>query len=108
MENTDPALVDFELDLYWVRTAGEDPIHWLQKYPNRFTHCHLKDRENLPLDQEDASIDLGSGILNIPEILKVAENNGLKHIILEQERYPLSTPMEATKANADYMRRLLG
>lgn len=108
VQYTDPNLVDFEIDLYWVLTAGEDPIQWLQKYPNRFTHCHLKDRENLPLDQEDASIDLGNGIMNIPEVLKVAENNGLKHIIIEQERYPITTPMEATKANADYLRRLLG
>jgi sugar phosphate isomerase/epimerase len=108
MENTDAKLVDFEIDLYWVLTAGEDPIRWLQKYPNRFTHCHLKDRENLPLDQEDASIDLGKGILNIPEVLKVAENNGLKHIIIEQERYPIAEPLEATKANANYLRGILG
>lgn len=108
MENTDPKLVDFEIDLYWVLTAGEDPIRWLQKYPNRFTHCHLKDRENLPLDQEDASIDLGKGILNIPEVLKVAENNGLKHIIIEQERYPIAEPLEATWANANYLRGILG
>lgn len=108
MENTDAKLVDFEIDLYWVLTAGEDPIRWLQKYPNRFTHCHLKDRENLPLTQEDASIDLGKGILNIPEVLKVAENNGLKHIIIEQERYPIAEPLEATKANANYLRGILG
>lgn len=108
MENTDAKLVDFEIDLYWVLTAGEDPIRWLQKYPNRFTHCHLKDRENLPLDQEDASIDLGKGILNIPEVLKVAENNGLKHIIIEQERYPIAEPLEATRANANYLKGILG
>ena len=108
MENTDAKLVDFEIDLYWVLTAGEDPIRWLQKYPNRFTHCHLKDRENLPLDQEDASIDLGKGILNIPEVLKVAENNGLKHIIIEQERYPIAEPLEATRANSNYLRGILG
>lgn len=107
MENTDAKLVDFEIDLYWVLTAGQDPIDWLQKYPNRFTHCHLKDRENLPLDQEDASIDLGKGILNIPEVLKVAENNGLKHIIIEQERYPIAEPLEATRANANYLKGIL-
>ncbi len=108
MENTDAGLVDFEIDLYWVLTAGEDPIQWLQKYPGRFTHCHLKDRENLPLSQVDASIDLGKGILNIPEVLRIAETSGLKHIILEQERYPIAPPMETTKANADYLKRVLG
>lgn len=107
MQNTDAQLVDFEMDLYWVLSAGEDPIQWLQKYPNRFTHCHLKDRENLPLNQEDASIELGKGIMNIPEVLKEAENAGLIHIIVEQERYPVAEPLEAAEANAAYLKELL-
>lgn len=32
MNGTDPALVDFEMDIYWVVTAGQDPEAWLKKY----------------------------------------------------------------------------
>src|SRR5882757_2394297 len=35
MQNTDPTLVDFEMDIYWVVTGGQDPEVWLKKYPNR-------------------------------------------------------------------------
>ena len=52
MQNTDPALVDFEMDIYWVYTAGADPIKWLEKYPNRFRLCHIKDRQkHAPYDK---------------------------------------------------------
>jgi sugar phosphate isomerase/epimerase len=36
MQNTDKALVDFEMDMYWVVAAGQDPVVWLNKYPGRF------------------------------------------------------------------------
>ena len=32
MQNTDKNLVDFEMDIYWVVTAGQDPIEWMKKY----------------------------------------------------------------------------
>ena len=43
MNNTDSDLVDFEMDIYWVVAAGEDPIKWFDKHPGRFTYCHVKD-----------------------------------------------------------------
>ena len=44
MKNTDASLVDFEMDMYWVVTGGQDIEAWLKKYPNRFRLCHVKDR----------------------------------------------------------------
>lgn len=31
MQNTDASLVDFEMDIYWVVTGGQDPETWLKK-----------------------------------------------------------------------------
>jgi sugar phosphate isomerase/epimerase len=31
LKNTDPDLVDFEMDVYWVIRAGNDPVQWLEK-----------------------------------------------------------------------------
>ena len=36
LNTTDPKLVKFEMDMYWVVTAGQDPLAWMEKYPNRF------------------------------------------------------------------------
>lgn len=104
MENTDPELVDHQMDIYWVVTGGADPIDYLKKYSGRFTLCHVKDRMKDAGDEREASCDLGTGIIDFPSILKVAKENGMKHYILEQERYDNSTPLQSAKAGATYLK----
>ena len=107
IENTDPALVDFEMDIYWVVTAGEDPIKWFEKYPNRFRLCHVKDRKkNTPLSDKNASCIAGQGEIDYPKILKEGQKKGLEYFIIEQEHFDGTTPMKAAKANADYMKKI--
>lgn len=105
MMNTDPALVDFEMDIYWVVTGQQDPITWLNKYPNRFRLGHLKDRIK-GATERDASCILGTGSIDFPPIIKVAKQKGMEYFIVEQERYDNTTPLEAAKADAAYMGKL--
>lgn len=105
MKNTDPNLVDFELDMYWVVTAGHDIASWLKKYPNRFRLCHIKDRKKNTSDKE-ASCDLGAGSIDYAKVLRVAKDNGMKYFIVEQEKYDGTTPLKAVGANAKYMKEL--
>ncbi|MGN6402472.1 MAG: sugar phosphate isomerase/epimerase family protein [Flavisolibacter sp.] len=105
MQNTDKDLVDFEMDIYWVVTAGQDPVAWLDKYPGRFTLCHIKDRQKgAPAADKDASVILGTGEINFHNILKDAEKKGMKYFIVEQEAYKNTTPLDAAKADADYLK----
>ena len=107
MQNTDPSLVDYQMDIYWVVTAGQDPIVWLKKYPNRFTLSHVKDREkNTPLTEKNASTIVGTGSINWPVVLKEAKAQGMKYFIVEQEKYTGTTPLEAVRADAIYMKDL--
>ncbi|MEM6965363.1 MAG: sugar phosphate isomerase/epimerase, partial [Bacteroidota bacterium] len=108
MENTDPDLVDYEMDIYWVVTGGVDPINYLTKYANRFRLCHVKDRmKTASADEKEASCNLGTGMIDFPKILKIASDNGMKYFIMEQERYDNSTPMESAEVGADYLKRLV-
>jgi len=108
MTNTDPALVDFEMDIYWVVTAGGDPEAWFKKYPNRFSLCHVKDRtKGADPKEEDASCDLGTGSIDFAKVLNVAAANGMKHYIMEQEKYANSTPLKSTEVGAAYLKNLL-
>jgi sugar phosphate isomerase/epimerase len=107
MDNTDPALVDFEMDIYWVATANEDPEQWLKKYKNRFRLCHVKDRsKTLVEDNGKNSTDLGKGSIDFTKILKTAKENGMQYFIVEQEAYPNGTPMQAVQVDAEYMKGL--
>ncbi|MDH5379890.1 MAG: sugar phosphate isomerase/epimerase [Cyclobacteriaceae bacterium] len=107
MNNTDPELVDFEMDIFWVVTANADPIAWMEKHSGRFTLCHVKDREkNAPAGEGDASCILGEGSIDFDPILKAAEANGMKYYILEQEKYANTTPIDCAKAGAEYLRNV--
>ncbi|TAK34957.1 MAG: sugar phosphate isomerase/epimerase [Saprospiraceae bacterium] len=108
LQNTDPALVDFEMDIYWVVTGGADPLTYLQKYPNRFRLCHIKDRQkNAPAEEGNASCDLGTGSLDFAKILKVARDNGMQYYIVEQEKYDNSTPLKSAGVDAEYLKKLV-
>ena len=107
MQETDPELVDFEMDIYWVVTAGADPVEWLNKYPGRWRLCHIKDRKkDAPPDEREASCILGTGSIDFPRILKVARDQGMQYYLVEQEQYEQGTPYECARANAAYLRRL--
>jgi sugar phosphate isomerase/epimerase len=108
MTNSDPSLVDFEMDIYWVVTAGGDPEAWFKKYPNRFSLCHVKDRtKGADPKDEDASCDLGNGSIDFSKVLNIAAANGMKHYIMEQEKYTNSTPLKSAEAGAAYLKKLL-
>lgn len=108
MQNTNPELVDFEMDMYWVVTAGADPIAWLNKYPGRWKLCHVKDRDtNAPANKRDASCILGQGAIDYTPILKTAKAQGMDYFIVEQELYENSTPFDSAKADAEYMRAVV-
>jgi sugar phosphate isomerase/epimerase len=108
MANTDPGLVDYEMDIYWVVTPGADPIAWLQKYPNRWRLCHVKDRmKAVPQAEKEASCDLGTGQIDYPKILKAAQGAGMQFYIVEQEKYENSTPMQSAQVDANYMKNLV-
>ncbi len=104
MKNTDKNLVDFEMDIYWVVAAGEDPKAWFKKHPNRFRLCHVKDLGKTAKGHE--SVQLGKGTIDFASILKVGKANGLKNFIVEQEAFTGSNPLESAAADAAYMAKL--
>jgi sugar phosphate isomerase/epimerase len=106
IENTDPALVDFQMDFYWVVVGGQDPVELMNKYPGRFKLCHIKDKLK-KAEGRDASCDLGQGELDLRNIIHEAKKNGFQYFFAEQERYDHSTPLESSKRNAAYLKTVL-
>ena len=107
MKETDSNLVDFEMDMYWVVTAGEDPMAWLKRYPNRFHLAHIKDRSRTPINQgQYESVDLGTGSINYPALLKNAKQWGLNYLFMEQEFYPNGSPLLAAETGAGYLKKI--
>lgn len=108
MRNTNPAIVDYEMDIYWVVVAGQDPTEWLRKYNQRFRLCHIKDRKKgVPLNSsENVSCIVGNGSIDFKTILRKAKDEGMQHYIIEQEAYE-KAPVECVKEGAAYMNQLV-
>src|SRR5690606_28605117 len=83
--------VSFEMDTLWVYFGGGDPAALLRKYPTRWTLMHLKDlKKGTPKDltgltDHNNDVEIGTGELNFPEILKAAKEIGIKHYFIEDE-----------------------
>ncbi|NCI47775.1 sugar phosphate isomerase/epimerase family protein [Sediminibacterium soli] len=104
MKGTDKDLVDFEMDIYWVVAAGEDPKAWFRKYPHRFKLCHVKDLGKTAKGHE--SVHLGKGTIDFKSILKAGKDKGLKYYIVEQEVFTGSNPLDSAMEDAKYMKAL--
>ena len=85
MNNTDRNLVFCELDLYWVKKGGVDPLEVMKKYSGRFPILHVKDMA--PGDAADFECP-GSGIIDFPSLFREAEKQGIKHYMVERDNVP--------------------
>ena len=79
---TDPSLVDFELDLYWLTHAGHDPFDWFARHPGRFAMLHLKDSKGAP---DHVMTSVGDGRIDFPKILAARPKAGVKHVFVEHD-----------------------
>ena len=107
LANTDPEIVDFEMDFYYTVTEGQDPEAYIKKYKPRFRLCHMRDvlKERLPAgSEEESACDLGTGIINYPHLLSTGLDNGMKYFFVEQSRFFHQTPLQSAKVNIDYLK----
>lgn len=91
VKHTDPRYVNFEMDVYWVKHPGQDPVALLKKYPTRFLLMHLKDRKPGTVGNQNGHADertnvvLGQGNVNIAAVMKEAKHTSVKHYFVEDE-----------------------
>jgi sugar phosphate isomerase/epimerase len=91
MDNTNPEYVSFQMDVFWMKNPGQDPVALLKKYPKRWKSLHLKDRRigtpnNLNGRQDkETNVVLGTGDVGIEEAMKTAVKLGIKHFFIEDE-----------------------
>jgi sugar phosphate isomerase/epimerase len=104
MDLTSPELVDFEMDMYWVVTAGIDPIEYLKKYNNRFKLCHIKDRIK-DAKEPFASCTLGVGSIDYAELLPKVKELGMEYFIYEQEKYDEAGVLANADQSAKYLKQ---
>ena len=81
LEETDPNLVDFELDLYWISKAGVSALDLFKRYENRFSLWHVKD-----MSLKGDFTEIGNGVIDFQEIFDQAHLAGRQHFFIEQDQ----------------------
>jgi sugar phosphate isomerase/epimerase len=110
IEETDPEMVVFELDVFWMSAAGCDPVQWINKVNGRIPIIHFKD---LAIDWKSEGTDMGlvnrryaeigQGNVNWPPIVDASVKAGVEWYCVEQDRTVLDE-FECLKISVDYMR----
>ncbi len=110
LERLDPALVRFEIDVFWASIAGSDPAAAIRKASGRVLSLHLKDKaagtQNVtsvmgaPLE---ATREVGAGVLDWPAILSAATDAGVELWLIEQDVTP-GDPLESVRQSFEYLK----
>ena len=75
-----------ELDLGWVRVAGQDPVAWINKYAGRLSAVHIKDiAQDGDCVDEDGWADVGHGIMDWPAIHAALRAANVDHYVVEHD-----------------------
>lgn len=105
--SSNPKYLNFEMDVFWVKQPGQDPVALLKKYPKRFLLMHLKDRKIGTPNSLDGKADvetnvvLGTGDVGIAEIME--NSKGVKYFFIEDES---SRVMEQVPQSLAFLKRL--
>ncbi len=100
---TDKSLVKMELDLYWVRYADKDPIKLFRENQGRFPLWHVKDME---LADTRVMTEVGAGRIDWRQIFVYAQDAGMQHFFVEQDRNWVKDPVSSTSTSYKYLKSL--
>jgi len=97
---TKPELVKAELDTYWIKHGGADPVEYLKCYAGRCPLVHLKDMAD---DEERSFAEVGEGVLDWDAIFEAAEEGGADWYIVEQDTCP-GPPIESARLSFENLK----
>ena len=106
VKNMKRKYANFEMDVFWIKHPGQDPVALLKKYKKRFLLMHLKDRKpGTPGNQNgqadvESNVILGTGDVNIAAIMEQAKKSRIKHYFIEDES---SRSMEQVPRSLSYL-----
>jgi sugar phosphate isomerase/epimerase len=102
--------MQFELDIFWVKVGGVEPVDLIKKLSGRVAQVHLKDLKagmtlpNFGSVPNDAFKELGNGIIPMEPIMVAAKAAGVKHCHVEQDQSP--DPIASIRESIAYLKRL--
>ena len=110
MNETDPKVVFFEMDVFWIVYAGQDPVALMAKYPDRWKMFHLKDVRIGAKTGGSAGrapigdfVTIGTGQIDWRAVLAEGRKIGIEYSFIEDES---SDPVANVPPSVRYLESL--
>jgi len=97
LELLDPRII-FQLDTYWIKVGGCDPVEIVAKMGARAPLLHIKDG---PANRQDAMQPIGSGVIDVPGIVRAGAGH-IRWLIVELDRCDMDM-VEAVRQSYAYL-----
>jgi sugar phosphate isomerase/epimerase len=107
VENFSPQMA-FELDVFWVKLGGVDPVRMIKKLAGRVSQLHLKDLKkksavpNFGKVSPDTFDEIGDGMIKMEPIMNIAQKTGVQHCHVEQDQSP--DPLDSIRKSLNYLK----
>jgi sugar phosphate isomerase/epimerase len=108
---TDPKLVGFEIDCFWVSVAGHNPVDAIHHVVGRVPLLHLKDKAADTPVRYNESVprttfkEIGNGVIDWAAVLSAASAAGVEHYFVEQDQTP-GDPVASLRQSFAYLAKL--
>ncbi|MDU0199798.1 MULTISPECIES: sugar phosphate isomerase/epimerase [Paenibacillus] len=76
--------IQVEMDVCWVKYAGQDPLAYIAKYAGRLPLLHFKDFSK-DAEGKLVTLELGLGEVPLEQVIKAAEQAGVEWLVVEQD-----------------------
>jgi sugar phosphate isomerase/epimerase len=93
-----------ELDVYWVKKAGDAPLDWMKKLRGRLPILHMKDMAD---NKDQGFAEVGTGTIDFGAIIDAAESCGVKYLVVEQDSNWKESPMESARVGLENLGGML-
>lgn len=101
LAETDPKLVQLEIDLYWITKGGHDPLAYFTRWPGRVPLVHVKDSLGAP---DHKMVDVGAGTIDWKRIFARSAQAGIKHYFVEHDQP--TDPIASITSSCAYLKKL--
>ncbi|MEP7374448.1 MAG: sugar phosphate isomerase/epimerase family protein [Chitinophagaceae bacterium] len=107
LKHTDPQLVVQQLDIGNMYYGGGRALDVIKQYPGRFASLHVKDEIAVAGSEHGyESAVLGTGIIEVKKVLEESiKTGGATHLIIEQESYQGTPPLDCVKEDLQVMKQ---
>jgi len=104
IKRTDPALVKFELDMYWLKHSTDLSFsEFVKQHKGRVVMWHIKDMDKVTRDYTE----LGNGLIDYAKLLPDPIESGLEYYYLEQGGNYTINSTKSAALNAAYCKKYL-